>query len=128
MLARLFNYRMLVLFNTASVAQDNTSALIPMPNNITECTDGKTFKVNVKTRITSALPQESFIKEELKSIFVKRMGIEPVESTGRVKHNRIELAVDSTLEGEEHYTLKVDKNGISIKGATPGAVYWGKDS
>ncbi len=96
-----------------------------MPNNITECTDGKTFKVNVKTRITSALPQESFIKEELKSIFVKRMGIEPVESTGSVKHNRIELAIDSTLEGEEHYTLKVDKKGISIKGATPGAVYWG---
>lgn len=115
----------LVWLNTTSVAQDNTSALIPMPNNITECTDGKTFKVNVKTRITSALPQESFIKEELKSIFVKRMGIEPVESTGRVKHNRIELAIDSTLEGEEHYTLKVDKNGISIKGATPGAVYWG---
>lgn len=116
---------MLVWLNTASVAQDNTSALIPMPNNITECTDGKTFKVNVKTRITSALPQESFIKEELKNLFVKRMGIEPVESTGSVKHNRIELAVDSTLEGEEHYTLKVDKNGISIKGATPGAVYWG---
>lgn len=116
---------MLVWLNTASVAQENTSALIPMPNNITECTDGKTFKVNVKTRITSALPQDPFIKEEVKNLFVKRMGIEPVEAIGRVKHNRIELAVDSTLEGEEHYTLKVDKNGISIKGATPGAVYWG---
>lgn len=115
----------LVLFNIASVAQENTSALIPMPNNITACTDGKTFKVNVRTKITSALPHDSFIKEEVKNVFVKRMGIEPVEAIGRVKHNRIELAVDSTLEGEEHYTLKVDKNGISIKGATSGAVYWG---
>lgn len=115
----------LVLFNTTSVAQDNTSALIPMPNSITKCDNGKAFKVNEKTKIISDLPQDSFIKEEVKDIFAKRMGVELVEEASHFKHNRIELAIDSTLEGKEHYTLKVDKNGISIKGATTGAVYWG---
>lgn len=115
----------LVLFNTTSVAQDNTSALIPMPNSITKCDNGKAFKVNEKTKIISDLHQDSFIKEEVKDIFAKRMGVELVEEASHFKHNRIELAIDSTLEGKEHYTLKVDKNGISIKGATTGAVYWG---
>ena len=52
------------------------------------------------------------------------MGIALTEE-GDSKRNRIELVTDNTLQGKEHYTLKVDNKGISIKGSTEGALFWG---
>ena len=113
----------LALLCSTSAAQDNTSALIPMPNHIEKCSKGKTFEISRKTTIYSNLPQESFIIEELKEIVRNRTGITP--GYGKSNSNRIELNVDPSLTEAEHYTLKVDKNGITIKGATEGALFWG---
>ena len=87
-----------------SAAQDNTSALIPMPNSITECSKGKTFEINEKTAVCSALPQGSFIIEELKQIISNRTGVCVTEQVYR-KNNRIELTIDSTINVKEHYIL-----------------------
>ena len=97
-----------------AIAQNSISALIPMPNSITQSSKGETFQVNSKTTINSSLPQGSFLIEELKQIIENRTGIALTEE-GDSKRNRIELVIDNTLKGKEHYTLKVDKKGISIK-------------
>ena len=96
-----------------SAAQDNTSALVPMPNSMTRNSKGETFQINSKTTINSTLPKGSFLIEELKHIIDKHMDIALAEE-GENKRNRIELVTDNTLQGKEHYTLKVDKNGITI--------------
>ena len=114
----------MAMYVTSATAQNNCAALIPIPNSIETCRKGHTFQINSRTTIKSNLPDNSFHIEELKRILGKRMGIEPgIDNHGR--RNRIELAIDTTLKGKEHYTLEVNKKGISIKGATERALFWG---
>ena len=104
------------------VAQSNTQALIPYPNKIEQCSKGGTFAMDSKTTIMSTLPGDAFVVTELQRIIHKRMGLTP-RIDNRHGKNTISLEIDSTLAGREHYTLDVDKRGISIKGATEGAIF-----
>lgn len=105
-----------------ATAQDNTSALVPMPNNIELCAEGKTFQLNRKSAISSNLPAESFIIEETKRIISDRMGIE-LPTDGTRSKNVISVCIDNTLAGNEHYTLEVNKKGIFIKGSNEGSLF-----
>lgn len=105
-------------------AQDNTAALIPLPNSIETTDNGKYFQLNSRTAIKSSLPSEAFVISELKKIVQERTGITLTHDNGQ-NRNIIELSIDSTLSGNEHYTLKVDKRGVTIKGPTEGALFWG---
>ena len=104
------------------VAQSNTQALIPYPNKIEQCSKGGTFVMDSKTTIISTLPGDAFVVTELQRIIHKRMGLTP-RIDDRHGKNTISLEIDSTLAGREHYTLDVDKRGISIKGASEGAIF-----
>ncbi|MBR4065191.1 MAG: beta-N-acetylhexosaminidase [Bacteroidaceae bacterium] len=115
---------MLIMQMPKIFAQSNSSALIPIPNSIEYCTDGNTFKFNVKSVIKSNLHENTFIIKELKKVLATRLGLEFSINNSRNK-NIIEIGIDTTLHGDEHYTLKVDKRGVTIKGATEGALYWG---
>lgn len=108
---------------TAAVAQSNTQALIPYPNKIELCNNGKTFALSSKTEITTTLADDTFVIGELQSILQKRLGVSPAIGNGRQNKNIISLEVDSSIEGREHYMLEVNKNGIYIKGATEGALF-----
>ena len=113
----------LLLIATAEItAQENTSALIPMPNSITTCDKGKSFKLNGNTAIKNGIHGNTFLTEELSRIIKKRTGLEPI-SDNKAKSNFIELDIDTALQGSEHYILEVDKKGVHIKGATAGAVF-----
>lgn len=103
-------------------AQNSTSALIPMPNSITADGSGKTFKLNRNTSIKSSVHDNGFLTEELKRIIKKRTTLE-LNTNSRSKENFIELCIDTTLAGREHYILEVGKKGIHIKGATNGAIF-----
>ena len=103
----------IALLCTTSTAQDNASALIPMPNSITECSKEKTFEINEKTAVCSALPQGAFIIDELKQIISNRTGVRVTEHAYR-KNNRLELTIDSTINGKEHYIFEVDKRGCGV--------------
>ena len=107
----------------ASVAQNNTQALIPYPNKIEQCSNSKTFAINSATTIESTLPGDAFVIKELQRITQKRLGLTPSISKGKRSKNIISLEVDSDLAGREHYTLEVNKNGVFIKGATEGAIF-----
>lgn len=115
---------LLIMHAGFTSAQDATSALVPMPNSIEACPKNKTVQFDTKTAIKSNLPEDVFVIKEAKRILHKRMGISPDIDNSR-KKNIVELAIDTTLHGEEHYTLTVDKRGITIKGASEGALFWG---
>lgn len=106
------------------MAQDSTSALIPIPNSIVKSSNKATFRLNNKTSIKSNMPHDAFVIEELKRIIHRRTAIN-LTYDNRSKNNVIEISVDSSMQGNEHYTLKVDKKGITIKGTTERALFWG---
>ena len=106
------------------VAQNNTSALLPMPNQITPV-KGKPFTVRSgKTAIYLNQPELQFTAKTLQTILQDRMQAKvPLASeSGRAD---IRLLVDPAMEGKEHYRIKITSKGITISGATAGAVYYG---
>ena len=113
---------LIATLHSASYAQSNTAALIPMPNHIEKSNDNSTCQFNERTVINSSLPGNSFMLQELTRIMEKHMQLSPAVDNKRNK-NRIEIEIDSALEGKEHYTLEVDKRGISIKGGSEGALF-----
>lgn len=110
------------MFFSVSFAQNNTAALIPMPNIIEKSINGATLQLNKNTVINSSLPSNSFILQELKLIIKKHMQLSPVINNNRNK-NRIEINIDPSLTEKEHYTLEVNKKGLSIKGGSEGALF-----
>ena len=114
-----------LLFATLSIvsfAQNNTAALIPMPNHIEKSKDGATIQLNKSTAISSSLPSNSFIIQELRRIVEKRMQLSLALDNSN-KKNRIEINIDSSLTDKEHYTIEVCKKGILIKGSNEGALF-----
>ena len=106
------------------VAQNNTSALLPMPNQITPV-KGKPFTVRSgKTAIYLNQPELQFTAKTLQTILQDRMQAKvPLASeSGRAD---IRLLIDPAMKGKEHYRIEITSKGITISGATAGAVYYG---
>lgn len=58
-------------------AQDNTAALIPMPNHIEKSKNGATLQFDNKTVIRCSLPSNSFIIQELQRIVGRHLQLTP---------------------------------------------------
>lgn len=122
------NYLSLVvlLFALAATAQDNRSALIPMPNHF-EQTPGKPFRLGTKEAVIFA-PQlaAQFAGNTLRQILKERMRVDaPVVDAASERAAIIQLTIDPELQGGEHYTLKVNEKGMTLTGATAAALYYG---
>ena len=118
----LLNIAIAILVCSSTYAQENISALIPFPNHIELNAKGDCFRIDRRTSINSKLDTNDFILEELERIITKHLGFSPSKNN-KQKKNIIEIAIDPTLQGDEHYTLEVNKNGIFIKGSTKGALF-----
>ena len=94
---------------------------MPMPRHITTDANGRTFRITESTVINAEFENAEFITTRLAAIIEERTGI--VLSTGSRRRNVIEVAIDTTLQGREHYTIDVNRRGIYIKGATEGALF-----
>lgn len=106
-----------------AAAQDNVSALLPMPNEIT-LGKGDCFSVSAsKTAITYESGELEFAASCLQDIMEKRLG-EKLRVSRSGKEN-IKLSIDPSLPDKEQYVLDVDKKSITIKGASKGAVFYG---
>lgn len=107
----------------AANAQNNCSALLPMPNHI-EHISGKPFTLNPdKSAIYINNEELQFAAGALQSILKDRMQADvPVSPLGK---SNIRLLIDPAIEGPEHYIIKVDAKGLTISGSTPAAVYYG---
>ncbi len=105
-------------------AQNNISALMPMPNHV-ETASGAPFIISRQTVINIRQPELKFAAETLRQILKERMGtVVPISQSSQGKGN-ISLGVDKTLKGNEHYILTVQEKGITIDGGTAAAVFYG---
>ena len=103
-------------------AQSNLSALMPMPNHV-EQVKGKPYRfVEERTAITYTVPEQQFVAESLASIIEQRTGVAvPVAPSN--KKADITLALDPTLQGDEHYRIEVSHKGIVLNGSTTAALF-----
>ena len=112
-----------ILFIGITNAQNNQSALLPMPNSIRSM-QGKAFSVTTPgISIYTSQNDLLFAARSLQNIFKEQMQVEIPLSTSLKA--QIQLSIDSTLKGAEHYKIEVSNKGVKIIGSTPAAVYYG---
>lgn len=103
-------------------AQENLSALIPMPNHIEQQTGKKDFVVSGTTGVQSDLPKGSFVERRLLEVLQRHMNVVPTATKGK---SNIRLVLDPSMQGPEHYRLQVKDKELLIQGATEGALLYG---
>lgn len=106
------------------MAQGSLSALLPMPNDISLKPSGVCFTINArKTSIAIDTEELAFAAEQLRDI-IYRYTQENVNISRNGKGN-VRLMLDPSLPNREQYSIDVSKNGITIRGASRGAVFYG---
>lgn len=105
-------------------AQDNISALLPMPNQITLSKENPFVVRPGKTVIYQHQPELEFAARSLQKILWDRMQVE-IPCSESDDGADIHLLIDPAVEGEEHYLLEISTEGMSIRGATAKAVFYG---
>ncbi|MEG1643328.1 MAG: beta-N-acetylhexosaminidase [Bacteroidales bacterium] len=106
-------------------AQDNLSALLPMPNYINLINGKKDFTVTEKTVIKTNLQDTSYCIKELQRIFQERMEITLHISASTRDKQVIHLILNPKINGSESYSLSISNNSVKIEGATHGAILYG---
>ena len=115
----------MLLFAGYLSAQDNLSALLPMPNQVKQIESKKDFIISGKTTIQTNLPEDAFCIAKLKDILRQRTGKTPTLSSSRSGSSVIRLILDPSVKGDGHYLLSVSEKTVSIKGATQGSILYG---
>lgn len=111
----------LILNVTLSYAQ-SPAALIPYPNNVVIKED-VIYPIDEVTAISYSGPDLLNSAKDLQQIIRHKTGITvPIKENGK---GNISMSVDKNLNTDEHYVLEVGENQITLKGATPEAVFRG---
>ena len=117
MVNKLKYFLLLCVFAFGVNAQDNLSALLPMPQKV-ELKEGKHFDFSKVGAIDCYMGDSLFIVEELKDIVALRTGIQlPAAGSCRIviKENSDALP--------ESYTIDIDRKCITIEGSRSGIYY-----
>lgn len=119
---------MICLFTSEKIVSQinhELSALLPMPNHIEREMSTSAFEFTDCTILKTNLPESaSFYKQELQRILKERMGITLPEKNSVAKQT-VELHLDSSIQGKEHYILEVGKRSVTIKASTEIGIYYG---
>ena len=67
-------------------------------------------------------PELQFTANTLQNILYDRMQVE-IPLASESGHADIRLLIDPAMDGKEHYRIEITSKGITISGATAGAVY-----
>lgn len=110
-------FSLLILLSAALSAQENISALLPMPQKV-ELLKGKEFDLNKVGTIDCQMNDSLFIIEELKSIIKSRTGVALPAKGG----NRIIIKENNSLSPEA-YKIEVSKKSLVIEGSRKGIYY-----
>lgn len=103
-------------------AQDNLSALLPMPNSVTQV-KGKPYRfVEGRCLIIDTDPELRFVATTLANIIEQRTGVRMDIATHGTKGD-ISLSLDPSLQGDEHYRIEVRDKGITLTGSSVTALY-----
>ncbi len=112
-----FTVALLATMSLTTVAQDNLSALLPMPRSI-QLIDSKPFNLHKVGRIECRMSDSLFILQELKSIIGNRTGIElPAKGSSAI------IIKEDTAAAPESYTLEATRKGLRIEGSRSGIYY-----
>lgn len=107
---------------SSMVAQDNLSALLPMPNEISLKAPDVCFTIDgKKTSIFINSEELSFAASKLQDIIYENMQ----ETVNISKDGELKLLLDTSLKNKEQYAIDVSTDGIVIRGASAGAVFYG---
>ena len=96
-----------LVFSSHAYAQDNLSALIPMPNKV--ATSSKAPLVLQGDKVACYIQVDS-LQFELKTV---------------ASLFQIRLLIDKSLKKNDHYKLSVNNKRLEIKGASAAAVFYG---
>lgn len=93
------------------------SALLPMPNEVEVWAEKVPFRLTAETAIVTQLPADEFCVKELQRLLNEQMQRDVPVAQGR-KHpaSVVELVLDASVEGKEHYILEVTKKKIEYQG------------
>lgn len=106
------------------IAQNNLSALIPMPNEISLKDSNVYFTVDGdRTFVAFDSEELSFAAEKLQEVIYRNMHEKvDVSKTGK---GELKLILDHSLKNKEQYIIDVTNSGLVIRGASKGAVFYG---
>lgn len=101
--------------------------VIPLPQEIEEVADAAPFVIKSSTQVCYPEGNEKLERTArfLASYIKEASGTEVKVSTCTKGKNRIMLAVDESISHPEGYELSVDADGVTLKGATEAAVFYG---
>ena len=105
-------------------AQDNLSALLPMPNCVEQ--HQGCFSAGTKVAVSfTGTDKEAFCAVRLQEVLRERLGCEVSYEQGTARRAAIRMSVDASWTNPEQYVLEVTPDGISLVGASEGALLWG---
>ena len=117
---------LLLLAATLSFGQSNTSALLPLPNRIEQMTGKKNFVLTPRTTVKTNLPKQAFCLFELQRILGERTGqVADIGAPSTSGNSVIEIELDPSIKGKEHYMLDISEKKLSIKGSSHAALFYG---
>lgn len=117
-------FLILVLFTKTLSAQEHLSALLPYPNHIEQIKSKKKFRFHATTDLYINEKSLSFAASQLTQVIQERMNLN-WQPSPKSRKSRVELLIDTTLPGKEHYTLLVTSKLLKISGSTPTAILYG---
>lgn len=113
-------FLILIQLVTTLPAQNNLSALLPIPAKAETYTHKKTFDIRKTGKLITQLPDTSFLIGELKSIIEQRTGI-ALKNSG--KGHAIEIReVDG--KNREWYSIDVTHNRLTLSGGSKAGIFY----
>lgn len=108
-----------LLYIGSSIAQDNISALLPIPQSVETIKSSKSFDVDKSYIVTDCYSDDSFIVKELKQVIKSRTNI----SIGEKGKNRIEIKKWEEAKAES-YKINITHNRLTIEGGDDAGIFY----
>lgn len=117
----LFSLFLLLILTIARAQPSSQSALLPMPNSF-QVLKGTPYQLPATATLYADNDALRFSAEAICQILKEQMQLNCtlVQSPDKAD---IRLVTDSSLQGNEHYTLRADKKGIVLSGSSSAAIY-----
>ncbi|MBR2301330.1 MAG: beta-N-acetylhexosaminidase [Bacteroidaceae bacterium] len=111
---------LLFLLCHSIIAQDNISALIPMPAKVETYEAKKPFNLKKPCKITGNLPQGSPLLTKFFAIVEERTGVTLTSSKGAI----IDISINNINDNPEAYSLHVTNKKITISGNSEAGIFY----
>lgn len=118
--------RILLLALCCSVvasAQQNLSALLPLPNHIEQQTQQASFALPETPTVYTNSSQLDFETAALRNVIKERLGLSLAKGTAGDASFR--LLIDPAVKGKEGYIVEVTEKGVTIQASEPAGIYYG---